>query len=131
MLKHLLQKVLFNSQSVLSDEKTYITCADIKAAPRYLIKTYDKTDSLSFDYANIYLMPDGNLYYFNLFSSKDSLFDVNGELTESDDAKLIGLYKLDGEVIGKSDVFVKDDVEGVKIKQLFGRILKTIFTGKY
>lgn len=39
-------------------------------------------------------------------------------------------YKLDGEIIGKSDIFVKDNVEQIKVIELFGRIIKTIFVGK-
>ena len=41
------------------------------------------------------------------------------------------VYKLNGEIVGKSDVFVKDDVAEIKVGTLFARILKTIFTGKY
>ena len=38
------------------------------------------------------------------------------------------IYKLDGEEIGKSAVFVSDDVDEVGIIQLFARILKAVFT---
>lgn len=41
------------------------------------------------------------------------------------------IYKLDGEEIGKSDVFVKDDVSEITVADLFLRILKTVFTGAY
>ena len=41
------------------------------------------------------------------------------------------VYKLDGEIVGKSDVFLKDDVDEINVGNLFMRILKTIFTGKY
>lgn len=41
------------------------------------------------------------------------------------------VYKLNGEIIGESDVFVKEDIEQIKLFNIFGRILKTIFTGKF
>ena len=41
------------------------------------------------------------------------------------------VYKLDGEIIGESDIFIRDDVAKITLSDLFGRILKTIFTGKY
>lgn len=41
------------------------------------------------------------------------------------------VYKLDGEIIGESDIFVKDTVEKITLPDLFLRMLKTIFTGKY
>ena len=40
-------------------------------------------------------------------------------------------YKLDGEIIGKSDVYLKEDIAEIGIKDLFLRMLKTIFLGKY
>lgn len=40
-------------------------------------------------------------------------------------------YKLDGEIIGKSDVFVKEDINEIRATDIFLRMLKTIFTGKY
>ena len=39
------------------------------------------------------------------------------------------IYKLDGEEIGKSDVFVKEDVQEITVCKLFLRILKTVLTG--
>ena len=39
------------------------------------------------------------------------------------------VYKLDGEEIGRSDVFVKDDVEEIGIFALYLRMLRAIFTG--
>lgn len=41
------------------------------------------------------------------------------------------VYKLDGEEIGKSDVFVKEDIEEIGVFDLFSRILKTVFTGTH
>lgn len=40
-------------------------------------------------------------------------------------------YKLDGEVIGKGDIIIKEDIGEIGIKDLFLRMLKTIFLGKY
>ena len=40
-------------------------------------------------------------------------------------------YKLNGEVIGKSDVFVGEDVAEIGVGELFVRILKTVLTGEY
>ena len=40
-------------------------------------------------------------------------------------------YKLDGEIIGESDIFVKDKIESIGLWELYGRIIKTIFTGTY
>ena len=40
-------------------------------------------------------------------------------------------YKLNGEVIGKSDVFVGEDVAEIGVGELFMRILKTVLTGAY
>lgn len=50
-----------------------------------------------------------------------SVGDVVGRVT----------YKLDGEVIGESDVFVKETVESIGLFELYGRIIKAIFTGNY
>ena len=41
------------------------------------------------------------------------------------------VYKLDGEEIGKSEVFVKEDVAEITAFDLFMRMLKTIFTGAH
>ena len=41
------------------------------------------------------------------------------------------VYKLDGQVIGQSDVFINEDIDAIRVRELFGRILKTIFIGKY
>ena len=41
------------------------------------------------------------------------------------------VYKLNGEKIGESELFVKDDIAKIGISGLFGRIIKTIFTGNY
>ena len=38
-------------------------------------------------------------------------------------------YMLNGEEIGKGEVFVKDDVKEITVLDLFYRILKTVFTG--
>ena len=40
------------------------------------------------------------------------------------------VYKLNGEIIGETDVFVKENIDKITLSDLFGRILKTIFTGK-
>ena len=40
-------------------------------------------------------------------------------------------YKLDGEIIGESDIFVKEDVKSIGLFELYARIMKTIFTGNY
>lgn len=40
-------------------------------------------------------------------------------------------YKLDGEIIGESDVFVKEDVKSIGLLELYARIMKTILTGNY
>ena len=40
------------------------------------------------------------------------------------------IYKLDGEEIGRGDIFTKDSVDGITLIGLFGRIIKTILTGK-
>ena len=48
---------------------------------------------------------------------------------KSGDAVGYVIYKLDGEEIGKSVIFVKDDVGEVTVIDLFLRILKTVFTG--
>lgn len=40
-------------------------------------------------------------------------------------------YKLDGEIIGKCDVFLNEDIAQIKITDLFLRMLRTIFLGKY
>ena len=37
------------------------------------------------------------------------------------------IYKLDGEIIGRSNIFVKDEVAKIGVVQLFGKILKGIF----
>lgn len=39
------------------------------------------------------------------------------------------VYKLDGETIGKTDIFVSEDVEKISIMGLFGRIIKAILSG--
>ena len=39
------------------------------------------------------------------------------------------VYKLDDQVIGESEVFVKEDIAEIKLKDIFLRIFKTIFTG--
>lgn len=39
------------------------------------------------------------------------------------------VYKLNGEEIGRSDVFVKEDVDAITVPVLFVRILKTVLTG--
>jgi D-alanyl-D-alanine carboxypeptidase (penicillin-binding protein 5/6) len=41
------------------------------------------------------------------------------------------VYKLDGEEIGKSDIFVREDVDEISAFTLFFRMLKTVFTGNY
>ena len=41
------------------------------------------------------------------------------------------VYKLNGEKIGESELYVKDDIAKINSIGLFYRILKTIFTGKY
>ena len=41
------------------------------------------------------------------------------------------VYKLNGEIIGQSELYVKEDIEEIKVKDLFLRMLKVIFTGKY
>ena len=48
---------------------------------------------------------------------------------KSGDAVGYVIYKLDGEEIGQSVIFVKDDVGEVTVIDLFLRILKTVFTG--
>lgn len=40
-------------------------------------------------------------------------------------------YKLDGEIIGKGDVFLREDIAEIKITDLFLRMLRSIFLGKY
>ncbi len=40
------------------------------------------------------------------------------------------IYKLDGEEVGRSEIFVKEDVGQIKTCGLFLRIIKTILTGK-
>jgi D-alanyl-D-alanine carboxypeptidase (penicillin-binding protein 5/6) len=40
-------------------------------------------------------------------------------------------YKLDGEIIGESDIFVKDKIESIGLLEIYRRIIKTIFTGTY
>ena len=40
-------------------------------------------------------------------------------------------YLLDGEVIGKCNIFVKEDIPEIGLKELFTRMIRTIFTGKY
>ena len=39
------------------------------------------------------------------------------------------VYKLDGEIIGESNVFIKEDISQIRLSGIFGRVLKTIFTG--
>lgn len=48
------------------------------------------------------------------------------------DGDVVGkvVYKLNGEIIGESDVYIRENVPQIKLIDLFGRILKTIFTGK-
>ena len=41
------------------------------------------------------------------------------------------VYKLDGEQIGRSNVFVKENVDSITVFDLFFRMLKTVFTGNY
>ena len=41
------------------------------------------------------------------------------------------IYKLNGEKIGESELYVKDDIAKINAFGLFYRIVKTIFTGKY
>jgi len=41
------------------------------------------------------------------------------------------VYKLNGEIIGQSELYVKEDIAEIKVKDLFLRMLKVIFTGKY
>ena len=40
-------------------------------------------------------------------------------------------YLLDGEVIGKCNIFVKEDIPEIGLKELFARMIRTIFIGKY
>jgi len=40
-------------------------------------------------------------------------------------------YKLDGEIIGESDIFVKENIESIGLWELYVRIIKTVFTGNY
>ena len=40
------------------------------------------------------------------------------------------VYKIGEEIIGQSDVFVKENVGRITVMQLFGRIIKSILTGK-
>ena len=40
-------------------------------------------------------------------------------------------YLLDGEVIGKSNIIVKEDIPEIGLKELFIRMIRTIFIGKY
>ena len=40
-------------------------------------------------------------------------------------------YLLDGEVIGKCNIFVKEDIPEIGLKELFARMIRTIFMGKY
>ena len=51
--------------------------------------------------------------------------------TKKAETKEVKLIKLDGEEIGKSDVYVKENVDAITVFDLFSRMLKTIFTGKY
>ena len=41
------------------------------------------------------------------------------------------IYKLNGEEIGRSDIFVKENIEKITFLDLFGRIIKTILTGMH
>ena len=59
-------------------------------------------------------------------------FDIPEFLTAPmEEGTVIGsiTYKLDGEVIGKCDLCLKDGVEKIKVIDLFMRMIKTIFTG--
>ena len=40
-------------------------------------------------------------------------------------------YKLDGEVIGKSEIFINEDIAKIGLKDVLLRMLRTIFLGKY
>ena len=40
-------------------------------------------------------------------------------------------YLLDGEVIGKSNIIVKEDIQEIGLKELYIRMIRTIFIGKY
>ena len=40
-------------------------------------------------------------------------------------------YLLDGEVIGKGNIVVKEDISEIGLKELFIRMIRTIFIGKY
>ena len=40
-------------------------------------------------------------------------------------------YLLDGEVIGKGNIVVKEDIPEIALKELFIRMIRTIFIGKY
>ena len=41
------------------------------------------------------------------------------------------VYKLNGEEIGRSDIFVNEDIDQITLMDLFFRMIKTILTGRY
>lgn len=55
---------------------------------------------------------------------------LSAPLTDGDVVGRI-VYKLDGNVIGESEIFVKENIERISVIMLFGRILKALFTGGY
>ena len=64
----------------------------------------------------------------------EKIFDIPHTLTAPlKDGDVVGSvkYMLNGEEIGKSDVFVKGDVAEITVWNIFSRMLKTVFTGKY
>ena len=64
----------------------------------------------------------------------EKIFDIPHTLTaplKAGDVVGSVKYMLNGEEIGKSDVFVKCDVAEITVWNIFSRMLKTVFTGKY
>ena len=57
-------------------------------------------------------------------------YELSAPITQGDVVGSV-IYKLDGEEIGRSDIFAKDSVDGITLIGLFGRIIKIILTGKY
>lgn len=41
------------------------------------------------------------------------------------------IYKLNGEEIGRCNIFIKENVDKINVWQLFSRIIKTVFMGNY
>ena len=110
----------FSNYALFSDPETELEYADVKGGVSDSVAIYNAEFSRIVDKADKkkiekeYCIPES----------------LSAPIKEGSTVGYV-VYKLNGDEIGRSDIFVKESVEKISVGQLFMRIIKTVLTGKY